>query len=157
MSGTKPAAAATESEETAEAEPPPAQPVRRSTPAQPTVSSARASALAGTLRKFPDYLPAYKGGTTTSATLNSAFGGNVVGNYAFTTNDAPETVGDFYEKRLTAAGFRILSRENGSNDNGSTVEMVAQNVGIQSTATCKAVVEDGTTHVEIGFIKTGGE
>ncbi len=154
MRGTKPAAAVAESEEETEPAPAPA-PARRSPPAEPTVTSARANAFAATLRKFPDFIPAYRGGTTVGATLNS-FGGNVVGSYSFTTSDPPEAAADFYEKRLTSAGFNIISRQNDANDNGPTVTLVAQHPSSQVTATCKAEIENEKTQVEISFVKPGG-
>ncbi len=148
--GVKPAAAVAQPEEETQEEP--ARPARRSTP---TVTSARTTALAATLRKFPDFIPVYRGATTVGATMNS-FGGNVVGNYAFTTDDPPETAAGFYEKRLTSAGFNIISKQNDSNDNGPTITFVAQDPSSQTTATCKAEIEGGRTHVEVDFVKAGG-
>ena len=145
-------------EEESEAEP--AEPVSRNEPVEPApveerISPARAAAVAATLKKFPDFIPVYRGGKTLEATLNT-FGGNVVGNYSFTTDDAPEAAADVYEKKLTDAGFTILTRQSGSNDGGPTVTLVAQHADPQASVTCEAEIRDGKTRVAVSFVRAGG-
>lgn len=86
---------------------------------EPKISAGKATALAATLKKFPSYLPAYSGSTTTEAS-QTVMGAGKFSNYVFLTSDKPETVVDFYEKKLTKAGFTALGRNNDSNDNGPT-------------------------------------
>jgi hypothetical protein len=86
---------------------------------EPKISAGKAAALATTLKKFPSYVPAYSGGITTEAN-QTVMGAGKFSNYVFLTSDKPETVVDFYEKKLTAAGFTALGRNNDTNDNGPT-------------------------------------
>jgi hypothetical protein len=132
------------------------------TPAAPVktpekkISPAQAAAQAATMKKFPDFVAAYPGAKTLESTLNS-FGENSIGNYTCSTGDDPEKVADFYEKKFTDTGFTILSRQNGSDDNGASVTMVANRTDPQAMITLTANVESGATHVVIGFTRAGGK
>ena len=140
------------------AEPSPAEsetPPEETKPAEDSISPARAAAQAATMKKFPDFVAVYPGAKALDTTLNS-FGGNSIGNYTFTTGDAPDTVADFYEKKLTTAGFSILTKESGSNDNGATASMVANRANPQIAITFSAEVESGKTRVAVGFTRVGG-
>jgi hypothetical protein len=157
--GMKPAP--THSGAMAEGESEPAPSVSEEQPAEPRpvekkISPARAAAQSAVMKKFPDCVPTYRGARTLDATLNT-FAGNTVGNYAFATGDAPETVADFYEKKFTAAGFTILTRGNGSNDNGSTVSLIAQHTDPQISISFAAGIDNGKTRVDIGFTQVGSQ
>ncbi|MEO6875059.1 MAG: hypothetical protein ABI222_09580 [Opitutaceae bacterium] len=117
--------------------------------AEESISPARAAALAVNAKKFPSYLPVYPGARTTQAQLNS-FGGATQLSYVFTTGDAPEVVTDFYEKRFTGAGFTVLSRQNGTDDNGATSAMSLQHAEPPTVvATFNAEIDHGKTKVTI--------
>lgn len=133
------------------AEPPPEE-----KPAEARISPARAAAHAAVMKKFPDFIPTYRGARTLDTTIN-AFAGNTVGNYSFATSDPPEAVADFYEKKFTAAGFTILTKQNGSNDNGPTTAMVAQRADPQTTISFQAEIDNGQSRVVIGFTRMGGQ
>jgi flagellar basal body-associated protein FliL len=124
-------------------------------PAQQSISPARASAQAAVLKKFPAFIPVYRGGKTLDASLQTIVG-NTIGNYVFTTDDSGETVADFYEKTLTEAGFTIAGRNNGTNDNGATTSMVAQHTDPQMMTMVTIEIDKGKTHVDINFTKAGG-
>jgi hypothetical protein len=150
---------ATESSVARETEPAPpaAEPApAEEKPAEAAISPARAAAQAAVMKKFPDFLPAYDGAKTLDNTINN-FGGNTVGSYRFETSDLPETVADFYEKKFTDAGLTILTRQSGSNDNGATVALIAQQVGSQTTVSFQAEIEGGKSRVTIGFTRAGGQ
>ena len=144
------AAAVTDTPAAAEDQPAPAKP-----PEEKKISPAQAAAQAATMKKFPDFIAVYPGAKTLDSTLNS-FGGNSIGNYTCSTGDEPETVADFYEKKFTDAGFSILSKQNGSDDNGATATMVANRGDPQAMITFTATIESGKTHVVIGFTRAIG-
>jgi hypothetical protein len=123
-------------------------------PAQERISPARSSAQGAVLKKFPAFIPAYRGGKTSEATLQTIMG-NTIGNYVFTTDDSDETVADFYEKALTDAGFTIAGRNNGSNDNGATISLIAQHTDPQMMTMVTIENDKGKTHVDINFTKAG--
>ena len=125
-------------------------------PAEEKISPARAAAQAAVMKKFPDFIPTYGGAQTLDSSVNS-FAGNTVGSYTFATSDSPETVADFYEKKFTDGGFTILTRQNGSNDNGSTVTLIAQHADPQMTISFQAEIESGKSHVTIGFTRVGSQ
>ncbi|HUL53231.1 MAG TPA: hypothetical protein VLT83_07475 [Opitutaceae bacterium] len=125
-------------------------------PAEPSISPARAAAQTAVMKKFPDFIPSYGGAKTLDSTINS-FAGNTVGSYRFETSDSPETVADFYEKKFTAAGLTVLTRQNGSNNNGATAALIAQHAGSQTTVSFQAEVENGKTQGTIGFTRAGGQ
>jgi hypothetical protein len=125
-------------------------------PAEESISPARASANAAVLKKFPAFLPAYRGGKTLEASLQT-IAGTTIGNYAFTTGDPVETVADFYEKTLTDAGFTVVSKDSGTDENGATASILANHAGPQIMATIAAKIDQGKTHVDIGFTKTAGQ
>ena len=102
------------------------------------------------MKKFPAFIPAYRGGKTLEASLG-AIAGNTMGTYVFTTGDPVETVADFYEKALTDAGFTIANRESGTDDNGATTSMLGQHTDPQMMASIAVKIEKGKTHVDIGF------
>ena len=139
-----------------ESAPSAAEPSAEEKPAEATISPARAAAQAAVMKKFPDFLPVYGGAKTLDTTLNT-FAGNTVGNYTFATSDPPETVADFYEKKFTAAGFTILTKQSGSNDNGPTTAMVAQHADPQITISFEAEIDNGQSRVVIGFTRMGGQ
>ena len=118
-----------------------------------SISPARASAFAAALKKFPAFIPAYRGGKTLEASLG-AIAGNTMGTYVFTTGDPVETVADFYEKALTDGGFTIASRESGTDENGATTSILGQHADPQMMASIAVKIEKGKTHVDIGFTKT---
>jgi hypothetical protein len=121
-------------------------------PAEEKISPARAAAQTATLKQFPNYIPIYRVATTLEATINT-FGGNTIGSYAFATGDTPETVMDFYEKKFTGAGFQILTKASGSNDNGPTASLVAQRASPtpQTSLTLMAEIQSGKTRGVITF------
>jgi hypothetical protein len=125
-------------------------------PAQERISPARSSAQGAVLKKFPAFIPAYRGGKTSEATLQTIMG-NTIGNYVFTTDDSDETVADFYEKALTDAGFTIAGRNNGSNDNGATISLIAQHTDPQMMTMVTIENDKGKTHVDINFTKAGAQ
>lgn len=138
-----------ESQSSAQSNPPAETPAAEAS-SEPKISPARAAALAVATGKLPDFLPAYRGGTTTQAVTNT-YGNATIINYEFLTPDAPETVADFYEKTLTAGGFAVLGRQNSSDDNGATVMLslqhaqppvavVSLNAGIKHGRTAVAIV-----------------
>jgi hypothetical protein len=150
--GMKPAARAVQTEE--ESEPEPVRPAPRSQVVETGPSAAQSSALAATVKKFPDFIATYRGAKTLDATINTV-SGNVFGNYSFATSDAPETVTGFYEQKLTDAGFTILTKQSGSNANGSTAMLVAQLTDPQTSVTCEAEIDDSQTHVTVSFVRAG--
>jgi hypothetical protein len=109
---------------------------------EPKISAGKAAALAATLKKFPSYVPAYSGGTTTEAS-QTVMGAGKFSNYVFLTSDKPETVVDFYEKKLTGAGFTALGRNNDSNDNGPTSSAGFAQADSQGTASITAETQEG--------------
>ncbi len=109
---------------------------------EPKISSGKAVALAATLKKFPSYLPTYSGGTTTEAS-QTVMGAGKFSNYVFLTSDKPETVVDFYEKKLTAAGFTALGRNNDTNDNGPVSSASFVLAESQGTASINAETQEG--------------
>jgi hypothetical protein len=125
-------------------------------PAPESISPARASANAAVLKKFPSFLPAYRGGKTLEASLQT-IAGTTIGNYAFTTGDSVETVADFYEKALADAGFTIVNKDSGTDENGATASVLANHTGPQMMATIAVKIDQGKTHVDIGFTKTAGQ
>jgi hypothetical protein len=122
-------------------------------PAPESISPARASAFAAALKRFPAFIPAYRGGKTLEASLGE-IAGNTMGTYVFTTGDPVETVADFYEKALTDGGFTIASRESGTDENGATTSILAQHTDPQMMVSIAVKIEKGKTHVDIGFTKT---
>jgi hypothetical protein len=142
--------------ESSEAKEEPAEPSAEEKPAEATISPARAAAQSAVMKKFPEFLPAYRGAKTLDTTINT-FAGNTVGNYTFATSDPPETVADFYEKKFTAAGFTILTKQSGSNDNGPTTAMVAQHADPPITISFEAEIDNGQSRVVIGFTRMGGQ
>ena len=118
-------------------------------------SPARGSAQAATLKKFPDFIAVYPGAETLESALSS-FGGNSIGNYAFSTRDATDKVADFYEKKLTSAGFTIMTKAINSDDNGATATMMANRGDPQTVVTLMAKIDGEKTRVEIGFTRANG-
>jgi len=139
-----------------ESAPSAAEPAAETKPEEAAISPARAAAQAAVMKKFPDAIPAYGGAKTLDTTVNT-FAGNTVGSYTFATSDPPETVADFYEKSLTGAGFTILTRQNGSNDNGPTTAIIAQHADPQITVSLQAEVNNGQSRVVINFTRMGGQ
>lgn len=131
------------------AEPPPEE-----KPAEARISPARAAAQAAVMKKFPRFIPAYRGGKTLEASLQTIMG-NTIGNYVFATDDPGEAVADFYEKALTDAGFTIAGRNNGTNDNGATISMIAQHTDPQMMTMVTIEIDKGQTHVDINFTRAG--
>jgi hypothetical protein len=122
---------------------------------EPKVSSAKAEALAEILRKFPDYLPAYPGGTTLEASQN-ALGGIRSGNYVFLTSDKTGAVVDFYEQKATAAGFAVAGRSGDTNDFGSTASLNLVRTDPPATITVSAEGKaGGRVQVSIAVSETG--
>jgi hypothetical protein len=109
---------------------------------EPKISAGKAAALAATLAKFPSYVPAYSGGTTTEAS-QTVMGAGKFSNYVFLTSDKPETVVDFYEKKLTKAGFTALGRNNDTNDNGPTSSASFVLQESKGTASVTAETQEG--------------
>ena len=122
---------------------------------EPKISAGKAAAMTATLRKFPDYLPAYPGATTVESQLNNVMG-MTMGNYAALTNDKTDDVLDYYEKKLTAAGYTIVGRNNDSNDNGpvsvlsATLGNPPRTVGVTATSE-----SGGKVRVEITYAAMG--
>jgi hypothetical protein len=139
--------AARTAETTASEESPPA-------PAAPRISAAKAASLAAAVRRFPVFVSAYPGSQTTDAMQNT-YGKGTLGNYEFLTSDAAEDVADYYEKQLTKAGFTIAARNAGSNDNGSTLTLIATSTDSQSSFTLNAEAQPGgKVKGTIGFTVT---
>jgi predicted nuclease of predicted toxin-antitoxin system len=152
----QPAQADSESAEPAAAPAVAEEPPAPAKPAPEKISPARASAQAAVLKRFPSFLPAYRGGKTLQATLQT-LGGKPIGNYIFTTDDPVEKVADFYEKSLTGAGFTIAGRDSGTDDNGATAAMLAQHTDPQMGVTVAIKIDQGKTHVDIMFTKEATE
>lgn len=118
-------------------------------------SPAREAALAAGVKKLPGFLQTYPGAKTTQLVSNS-FGGSTQVSYESVTSDSPETVTDFYEKSLTSAGFTVLSRQSGSNDNGETGILLMQHAGSPSSiVSVNAEIEHSNTKVTITSTTTG--
>jgi hypothetical protein len=128
---------------------------RSSSPAAAAVSSARAAAQAATLKKFPSFVPTYRGGQTMEASINS-FGALSIGSYTFSTTDAPNVVAEFYEKKLSGLGFTVLTNASGSNDDGATASLIMQRPDPQAAVTVSAEAADSKTHVTVGFTQSSG-
>jgi hypothetical protein len=131
----------------AEHQPPGASSTRR------TIGPARA-AQNSTLKKFPDFIPVYPAAKTMEASLNS-FSGTSIGSTTFASADAPDKIAEFYEKKLTGAGFTVLTKSSGSDDRGATASLILQRPDPQAAVTVSAEIENGETHVTIGFTQTG--
>ena len=132
------------------------EPPAPATPVPESTSPARSSAYAAALKKFPAFIPAYRGGKTSEASLGT-IAGNTMGTYVFTTSDPVETVADFYEKALTDAGFTIANRESGTDANGATTSLLGQHADPRMMASITVKTEKGKTHVDIGFTQMAAQ
>lgn len=117
---------------------------------EPAISPAKAAALNSAVRKLPNYLPAYPGSKATAASLNT-FGGISLGNYEFFSSDKPDTISDFYEKKLTAANFTIAAKNSDANDFGPTATLVANRSDPSGTCAITAESQKNGTKVSITF------
>jgi hypothetical protein len=88
------------------------------------------------------------------ASLNS-FSGTSIGSTTFASADAPDKIAAFYETKLTGAGFTVLTKSSGSDDRGATASLILQRPDPQAAVTVSAEIENGETHVTIGFTQTG--
>ena len=122
-------------------------------PTEPAVSPAQAANFASTVKQFPVYVSVYPGGTTTDASVGS-FGGMTIGSYQFTTTDKPEAVVDFYEKKITAAGFTVAFKNATSDSNGPSATLAASQAEGQRNFTVNAETDSGRTNVTVGFTST---
>jgi hypothetical protein len=117
---------------------------------EPTVSPAKAAALNAAVKKLPSFLPAYPGAKATAASLNS-IAGISLGNYEFFSSDKPDTISDFYEKKLTAANFTIAAKNSDTNDYGPTATLVANRTDPAGTCAITAESQKNGTKVSISF------
>ena len=117
---------------------------------EPTVSPAKAAALSAAVKKLPNFLPAYPGAKATAASLNS-IAGISLGNYEFFSSDKPDTISDFYEKKLTAANFTIAAKNSDTNDYGPTATLVANRTDPAGTCAITAESQKNGTKVSISF------
>lgn len=117
---------------------------------EPAVSPAKAAALKAAAKKLPSYITAYPGAKTTAASLNS-FGGISLGNYEFFSSDKPDTITDFYEKKLTDQNFTIAAKNSDTNDFGPTATLVANRADPSGTCAITAESQKGGTKVSITF------
>jgi hypothetical protein len=116
----------------------------------PVISPAKAAALNSAVKKLPNFVPAYPGATPTAASLNS-FGGISLGNYEFFSNDKPDTIIDFYEKKLTGQNFTIAAKNSDANDFGPTGTLVANRGDPSGTCAITAESQKNGTKVSITF------
>lgn len=116
-------------------------------------SAAQSSAQASTLKSFGPDFPIYTGGNVvTSEASHNTFAGVSTSQHVFRTNDAPDTVASFYEKKLTDEGYAVLASENGSDSNGPKLSRIFQKGGMNSTLNFEARMDDGKTRVEVSQV-----
>jgi hypothetical protein len=115
----------------------------KATPADgPAISAGKAAAMADILKKFPDYAPAYPGGTTLEVSQN-AVGDARNANYVFNTSDKLDAVVGFYEKKGVGAGFTVAARTGDSNDFGPTAMLNLVRASPQAVVTLSAESKAG--------------
>jgi hypothetical protein len=115
------------------------------------ISPARIAAMEGMLRKFPAYVEKYPRSETVEVTLNS-FGGFSTGSYSFFSSDKPDAIVEHYEKKITAAGFAVLSKNSDTNDYGSTSTLISQS-GEGGTFSITAESEKGGVRTTVNFVR----
>jgi hypothetical protein len=99
---------------------------------------------------LPSFVPQYPGATTISiATTHD--GGSIHGDYEFSTADSPGAVGKFYGDKTTAGSLLILANVAGSNQDGPTFTLIAEDSGTGKTLSLTAVIESGRTRGSITF------
>ena len=119
-------------------------------------SAGQAAALTEAVRHFPAFVSEYPGGEVTNADQQTV-GPTLAGNYEFTTADPPGQVADFYQKKLGDAGFRVVTRHDGTNERGATAMMVATSTDARSMVTINIEAgADGRAHANLSFTANNG-
>jgi hypothetical protein len=112
-------------------------------------SEARKSALAANVKRLPSFVAPYEDGSVVDATAVQ-FAGQDVATYAFLTSDNPETVVEFYQKKLTADGFNVVSRSFGTNNDGASASFMAARESDRAAFILGATTQpDGRTKIDI--------
>jgi hypothetical protein len=119
---------------------------------QAAVSAAQSSAQAVTLKNFRPDFPIYPGKIVTTEATQNTFAGVSSTQHIFETADAPEKVGEYYEKKLTDNGYTVLASENSSDSNGPKISRILQKSEINATVNFEARIEDGKTRVEVNQV-----
>jgi hypothetical protein len=99
---------------------------------------------------LPPFVPPYPGSTAikVATTRNEA---SVHGDYVFSTADPPGQVGEFYAARMAASGLVVIANVAGSNPQGVTVTLIAEDAVSGKTLSLTAAVEEGRTRGLITF------
>ena len=99
---------------------------------------------------LPPFVPPYPNSTSIKiATTHN--GESVHGDYEFSTSDPPATVGKFYAEKMTAAGLVVIANVAGSNQDGPTFTLIAEDAAAGKTLSLTAVIESGRTRGAITF------
>ncbi len=119
---------------------------------EPKITTARASALSSAAKKLPNFVNTYPGSQTTDVTQNT-IAGMSMGTYEFNTTDKPDDILDFYEKKITGAGFTVVGKNSETNDFGPVGHLVATRGEPMGNLNVEAASRAHDVHVTISFVQ----
>ena len=99
---------------------------------------------------LPSYVPQYPGATTVTLSGLSEKG-SAHGAYVFTTSDLPDKVGSFYAQKVTESGLTVIVNVAGTDKNGATFTLIAEDAATSRSLSLTAAIEDGRTRGSIEF------
>jgi hypothetical protein len=99
---------------------------------------------------LPPFVPLYPNSTSIKiATTHN--GKSVHGDYEFSTSDPPDAGGKFYATKMIAGGLVVVANVAGSNQDGPTFTLIAEDAAAGKTLALTAVIESGRTRGAITF------